>query len=103
MSNKIAPSDLIITDGDAPRGFTETPYGLIIPEGAAERPREIWHQGIIKRLDATVAALDKKGIRVILVCDECTEPLKLAEIEEGKNKRLVFRCKHLDRVLRRDL
>lgn len=94
-------SDLIITrpDQENPREV-RTEGGLIVPASAITYEQETWIKEDIKRFDRTIHFLKERKLEMIVVCQECHQPLRPVEREDG---RVVLQCKHKERVLKRDV
>lgn len=83
--------------------YAEHKSGLLVPSELA-RETETWTRDEVRQLDRFVRAMDKKKLRVILVCQgkECRE--NPAKMELDRHLRgPVLRCNHKDRILDKGL
>jgi hypothetical protein len=78
----------------------ETEGGLIVPSHSIRREQETWTKEDVKKLDKIISLFEKRGMKMVAVCETCQKPVRLMEREDG---RWVLRCRHKDRVLKRDV
>lgn len=78
----------------------ETEGGLLVPSHSLNREQETWIKEDVKKMDKLVKFAKSKEAEIIMVCQKCGKPLQVLEREDG---RVILRCKHKDRVLKRDI
>lgn len=77
------------------KGVRQAASGLYVPE-ALSREREVWTQDERRLLDRVGKLTAKRGLMMVLICDECRQPTEKIRRDDGS---YTLRCDHRDREM----